>query len=164
MSDFARRDLLLSLPAFSLMSLAAAAQTGTRTATPAIVGGGGKSQNGLHTDFSGCKAFPFEAMPVRYSDGGALTHDILQGTIPTGELVELHETTLAPGKMPHPAHQHPHSEFILVREGAVEFTYRGETHALTPGSVGFTAPNEMHGFRNAGTVPATYFIFSLSKH
>ena len=159
MSDSTRRDLLLSLPALSLLSLAASAQTGTP-----MVGGGGKSQNGLHTDFSGCKAFPFEAMPVRYSDGGALTHDILQGTIPTGELVELHETTLAPGKMPHPAHQHPHSEFILVREGTIEFTYRGETHALTPGSVGFTAPNEMHGFRNAGTVPATYFVFSLGKH
>jgi quercetin dioxygenase-like cupin family protein len=122
-----------------------------------------KTQNSLQTDFGHCTAFPFEKLPLRYSDGGAPTHDILRGTVPTGELVELHETTVQPGMMPHAAHQHPHEEFILVREGTIDFLYGGESHRLTPGSVGYTAPNEMHGFQNAGTVPATYFIFSLSK-
>jgi quercetin dioxygenase-like cupin family protein len=150
MSDLNRRTLCLALPALAT-ALAAEAH-----AAPV-------SENALASDFSQCKAFPFEKMPLRFSDGGAPTHDIVRGTVPTGELIELHETTIAPGKMPHPAHQHPHEEFILIREGTVDFMYNGESHLLGPGSVGYTAPNQMHGFKNVGTTPATYFIFSLSK-
>ena len=61
------------------------------------------------------------------------------------------------------AHQHPHEELILVREGTMDFFYGGESHILAPGSVGYTAPNQMHGFKNIGSTRATYFIFSLSK-
>lgn len=156
-----RRDLCIALPALGVLrSLVAVSQT----PVPSVpVGPIAKTQNSLQTDFGHCMAFPFEKLPLRYSDGGAPTHDILRGTVPTGELVELHETTVQPGMMPHAAHQHPHEELILVREGTIDFLYGGESHRLTPGSVGYTAPNEMHGFENAGTVPATYFIFSLSK-
>lgn len=162
MSHTTRRDLVrdaaLRLPVLSLFAALAAA--GQQASPPPPV----KSQNGLQTDLAHCKAFPFADLPLRYSDAGAPTHDILRGTLPTGELVELHETTIAAGKMPHPAHQHPHCEFILVREGTIEFSYAGAIQLLAPGSVGFTAPDEMHGFRNPGPGPATYFIFSVGKH
>lgn len=150
MSDLTRRTLCLALPALAtaLAAEAHAAQV---------------SENKLSSDLSQCKAFPFDKMPLRYSDGGAPTHDIAKGTVPTGELIELHETTIEAGKMPHPAHQHAHEEFMLIREGTVDFMYNGESHILGPGGVGYTAPNQMHGFRNVGTTPATYFIFSLSK-
>ena len=161
MSKTSRRDLVLSIPALTLLTSLAAAQQETGTAPDANFKG--KSQNGLATDLTHCKAFPMESQPLRYSDAGAPTHDILRGTFPTGEIVEAHQTTIAPGKMPHPAHQHPHEELILVREGTIDFTYQGQSHTLTPGGVGYTAPNEMHGFRNSGTVPATYFIVSLAK-
>jgi len=163
MSDISRRtaclDLGLALAALGLSSAATAQSGSTAATTP------GKSKNHLQTPLDRCKAFVFEQMPLRYSDGGAPTHDILQGTVPVngGELVELHETTIAPGAMPHAAHQHPHVEFILVREGTIDFIVGDKHTTLTPGSVGYTAPNEMHGFRNAGTIPATYFIFSLNK-
>jgi len=162
MSDFTRRDLCFALPALGLLSALTSnidAQTpaGSTAATKAPIG------NDLRSDLSACKAFPFGELPLRYSDGGAPTHDILRGTVPTGEALELHETTVAPGKMPHPAHQHPHEEFILVREGTMDFIYGGDSHILGPGSVGYTAPNQMHGFKNVGSTPATYFIFSLSK-
>ncbi len=151
MSNPTRRDLALQLPAFGLFASLANAQLP-------------KTQNSLQSDLTHCKAYPFDTLPLRYSDAGAPTHDILRGNLPTGELVELHETTIAAGKMPHPAHQHPHCEFILVRSGAIEFTYGGEAHLLAAGGVGFTAPNEMHGFRNPGPGEATYFIFSIGKH
>jgi len=45
----------------------------------------------------------------------------------------------------------------------MDFIYGGESHILGPGSVGYTAPNQMYGFKNVESTPATYFIFSLSK-
>ena len=157
MSDISRRDLCLALPALSIMgSLSALAQTASQTSTP-------KTTNRLATDLSTSRAFPISEMPLRYSDAGAPTRDIAQGRVPTGELIELHETTVEPGKMPHPAHQHPHEEFILVRTGTMAIILNGVEHPLPAGSVGYTAPGELHGFKNIGTIPATYFIFSLSK-
>jgi len=162
MSNFTRRDICFSLPAFGLFPAFTANAVSQAPAAPAHPSSA-PAGNALHTDFSLCKAFPFGQLPLRYSDGGAPTHDIARGTVPTGEVVELHETTVAPGKMPHPAHHHPHEEFILIREGTMDFIYGGQSHILGPGSVGYTAPNQMHGFKNAGSTPATYFIFSLSK-
>ncbi len=162
MSDFTRRDVCLALPALGLLS-ALSTEVNAQTQPPTAGATGAVSQNSLRSDFSRCKAYPFDKMPIRYSNGGAPTRDIARGVVPTGEDIELHETTVEPGKMPHPAHMHPHEEFILVREGTMAIIYDGESHTLTPGSVGYTAPNQMHGFKNIGTTTATYFIFSLSK-
>ena len=162
MSTFTRRDVCLSLPALSLFSVLSR-EASARTPAASMQAASAPSANSLHTDFSHCTAFPFSQLPLRYSDGGAPTYDIARGTVPTGEIVELHETTIEPGKMPHAAHQHPHEELILVREGTMDFFYGGESHILAPGSVGYTAPNQMHGFKNIGSTRATYFIFSLSK-
>ncbi len=160
MSNITRREVCRSLPAISLFSALGASAQGQTSSAPASVAPVG---NSLHTDLSHCKAFPFSQLPVRYSDGGAPTRDIARGVVPTGENIELHETTVEAGKMPHPAHQHPHEEFILIREGIMDLIYDGESHILGPGSVGYTAPNQMHGFKNVGSTTATYFIFSLSK-
>jgi quercetin dioxygenase-like cupin family protein len=162
MSNVTRRDVCLSLPALSLFSVLGRGAT-AQSPTASMQTADAPIGNSLHTDLSHCTAFPFSELPVRYSNGGAPTRDIARGTAPTGEMIELHETTVEPGKMPHPAHQHPHEEFILVREGTMDFIYDGASHILGPGSVGYTAPNQMHGFKNAGSTPATYFIFSLSK-
>jgi quercetin dioxygenase-like cupin family protein len=172
MSEITRRtlctDLGLALAALGLSNVAFAqngAQTGAQTGAVSLA----KSQNHLQTPLDHSTAFVFEQMPLRYSDAGAPTHDILQGVAPVGGgyLVELHETTIAAGKEPHPPHQHPHVEFILVREGTVDFMIGNPGaeahHTLTAGSVGYTAPNERHGFRNSGQTTATYFIFSLDK-
>jgi quercetin dioxygenase-like cupin family protein len=158
MRNFTRRDVCVSLPAlslFSVLSREAAAQS-QAASTPAAT-------NVPHTDFSHCKAFPFDQLPVRYSDNGAVTRDIAHGTVPTGEVVELHETTLGPGMMPHAAHQHPHEEFLLVREGTIEFIFGNESHIVGAGGVAYMAPNQMHGMKNVGTTQASYFVFSLSK-
>jgi quercetin dioxygenase-like cupin family protein len=140
-----------------------AKEASAQSLAPSTRGSDVQVNNSLNTDLSNCKAFSFGQLPLRYSNGGAPTRDIARGTVPTGELVELHETTVEPGMMPHPVHQHPHEEFILVREGTMDFIYGGESHILGPGGAGYTAPNQMHGFKNVGSTQATYFIFSLSK-
>jgi quercetin dioxygenase-like cupin family protein len=162
MSIFTRRDVCVSLPALSLFSILGREATAQSPAasTPAA---SAPFTNRLHTDFSQCKAFSFDQLPVRYYDNGAATHDIAQGTVPTGEIVELHETTLGPGLMPHAAHQHPHEEFLLVREGTMDFIYGNESHIVGPGGAAYMAPNQMHGMKNVGTTQASYFVIALSK-
>jgi mannose-6-phosphate isomerase-like protein (cupin superfamily) len=105
--------------------------------------------------------YSFEKLPVKYSAGGAATRPVLRGKLPTGEVVELHETTLMPGQMPHPAHKHVHSEFMLIREGSVEFLLDGRSEQIGPGGVAYAASGEMHGLKNVGTVPANYFVIAI---
>lgn len=108
-----------------------------------------------------CQAFPFEALPVRYSGTGAPTHQILEGQIPGGAILELHETSLEPGKMPHPAHRHAHAELLLIRSGTVEFLSDNPTVRVTAGGAAYCAPNQLHGFRNIGATEAVYFILKI---
>jgi quercetin dioxygenase-like cupin family protein len=81
---------------------------------------------------------------------------------PTATLPELecHVTTINPGEAPHAPHQHAHEELIIVKEGTVEVTTSGQTKMIGPGSVAFQASNQMHGLKNVGKEPATYFVMT----
>ena len=88
------------------------------------------------------------------------------GMLPTGELVEVHETMLPPGQMPHPPHRHPNSEFILIREGKVQHLNEGvlaDERPAVPGDIIFNGSNKLHGLKNVGTTDALYFVVSVSK-
>jgi mannose-6-phosphate isomerase-like protein (cupin superfamily) len=104
--------------------------------------------------------FPFEKLPVRTADS-AQYREALKGKLATGESLEVHETTLAPGGAPHPPHHHVHSEMWLIREGTVEITVNGKSYQLGPGSVGFVHSNDEHGIKNIGSTPATYFVVEI---
>jgi len=104
--------------------------------------------------------FPFEKLAVRTADS-AQYREALKGKLATGESLEVHETTLAPGGAPHPPHHHAHSEMWLIREGTVEITVNGKSYQLGPGSVGFVRSNDEHGIKNTGTTPATYFVVEI---
>jgi len=108
------------------------------------------------------KAFPYDAMPVKEHNGNQ-SRAILSGELHNGCYVEVHQTRLAPGSMPHPAHHHAHEEMFLIREGTLEVTINGNTAHLGPGSVGFAGSNDEHGVRNIGTTPAEYFVVALGK-
>ncbi len=104
----------------------------------------------------------YEDLPV-HKQGLNAGRQILEGETHAGAFIELHETELAPGQMPHPAHHHPHEEMILVREGTMEVTIAGKSATLGPGSVGFVASNEEHGWRNVGTDRARYFVLAVGR-
>jgi len=108
------------------------------------------------------KAFPYEEMPVRKRDGNE-SRPVLSGELHNGCYLEVHQTRLAPGQMPHPAHHHLHEEMFLVREGTLEVTIGGQSTPLGPGSVGFVGSNDDHGVRNTGTTHAEYFVVELGK-
>ena len=104
--------------------------------------------------------YPFSELPVNNASGAAI-RSVLKGKLATSESLEVHETTLPPGGMPHPAHHHVHSEMWLIREGTVELTINGTSHVMGPGSVGFVHSNDEHGIKNVGTTPATYFVVAV---
>jgi mannose-6-phosphate isomerase-like protein (cupin superfamily) len=105
--------------------------------------------------------FAFDKLPVHSSNNDQF-RPVMKGSLATGELLEVHETTLPPGGMPHGAHHHVHSEMWLVREGTIEVTVNGSKKLrLGPGDVGFVHSNDEHGVMNVGTTPATYFVVAV---
>ncbi len=101
-------------------------------------------------------------MPIHTSSTAA-TRAVLKGKLPTGESLEVHETTLPPGTAPHPPHRHAHSEMWLIREGTVDITVNNPTSRLGPGSVGFVSSNDEHGIKNVGLTPAVYFVVAIGS-
>ena len=108
------------------------------------------------------KAYPYTEMHMQ-KNGENEFRPILSGELHTGCYVEVHQTRLAPGSMPHPAHHHLHEEMFMIREGTIEMALNGKTTQLGPGSVGFAGSNDEHGLRNAGTTPAEYFVVAFGK-
>jgi len=80
---------------------------------------------------------------------------------PTLEQLEVHVTTLNPGKSPHPPHRHPNEEMLIIRQGTVEALVNGEWKRVGPGSVIFFASNQLHGLRNVGSEPAVYHVINF---
>ncbi len=105
--------------------------------------------------------YAFDKLPV-HSPNNDQVRPVMKGNLATGELIEVHETTLPTGGMPHAAHHHVHSEMWLVREGTIEIVVNGSKKLrLGPGDVGFVHSNEEHGVTNVGTIAATYFVVAV---
>jgi XRE family transcriptional regulator, regulator of sulfur utilization len=101
--------------------------------------------------------YAWDSFPVEQTASGQ-RRAVFDGYTTTVDRLETHVTTLNPGKAPHAAHKHPDEELIYVREGVVEATINGVTRLAPAGSVIFYASNDLHGMRNAGDVPASYFV------
>lgn len=150
MKNLNRRELGMALSAFAMMSsLNAEGQTGP-AATP------GTSPQLLKSEI-----FPYDSLPIKQSSNGGQSRAVLHGTLATGEVVEVHETLLPPGQMPHPPHRHTHSEFQLVREGKLQVLGEGPNGIIGPGGVIFHASGVLHGLKNIGDTPASYFVVAI---
>lgn len=86
---------------------------------------------------------------------------MMTGLTHQGFRIDLHETELAPGKMPHPEHHHVHEEMLLIRDGTLAVTVGDQTDTLGAGSAVYIASNSPHHWQNIGTTPAHYFVLAL---
>jgi quercetin dioxygenase-like cupin family protein len=109
------------------------------------------------------KAYKFDEIPVKASgaDGANKTRSILKGALHSGFALEVHETELPPGGVPHPPHRHLHEEMFVVLEGSVDFTVNDATTRLGPGSAGIAASNDLHGIGNGSAALCRYVVFAL---
>jgi quercetin dioxygenase-like cupin family protein len=107
----------------------------------------------------GSAAFDWNAIPARATEVGSVRSFFKAPTATLDEL-EVHVTTLDPGKASHPPHKHPNEELVIVKQGTVEVLVNGEWKRVGPGSVIFNASNQLHGLRNVGNDQAIYHVIN----
>lgn len=111
----------------------------------------------------GPTVFSWDQMkPVKTATGEV--RSLCKSPTATLDQLEMHVTTLNPGQTSHPPHRHVNEELIILREGECETLSNGSWVKVGPGSVVFNASNSLHGFRNVGTVPATYHVINWSPN
>ena len=108
----------------------------------------------------GSSVFDWNTVRANPTDVGSV-RSFFKVRTPTLEQLEVHVTTLNPGKAPHPPHRHPNEEMLIIREGTVEALINGEWKRVGPGSVVFFASNQLHGLRNVGDSPAIYHVINF---
>ena len=152
-----RRDIWMGMAAFVSISALADAQV-----EPAAAAKSTGSPAADYEPVGVSRVFRLSEMPVSQNQNGGWSRSVMHGTLPTGEFVEVHQTMLPPGQMPHPPHHHRNTEFILPREGKLEYLNAGKPETVDVGDVIYTASDQMHGLKNVGEVPALYYVVSIS--
>jgi len=66
---------------------------------------------------------------------------------------------LKPGMTPHPPHQHPEEEFMVVTEGTGEISMDGKIAKVGPGSMMYSAAQRLHGIVNTGKAPLLFYFY-----
>jgi quercetin dioxygenase-like cupin family protein len=107
----------------------------------------------------GSSVFDWDSIPAKPTEVGSVRSFFKTRTATLDEL-EIHVTTLLPGKASHPPHRHPNEELIIVMQGMVETLSNGEWKRVGPGSVIFNASNQLHGLRNVGAGEAVYHVIN----
>jgi mannose-6-phosphate isomerase-like protein (cupin superfamily) len=107
------------------------------------------------------RVFLYEQMIVKPAPNGAEGRNVFNGTLATGESVDLHETMQPAGTAPNPAHKIEHSELIVVQEGMLEFQHDGKAERVGPGGIIYVALGTMHTIKNVGDVPAKYVVIQI---
>jgi quercetin dioxygenase-like cupin family protein len=158
MKSLNRRQVCAALPVLAAVGNSAfAAQTVSPESATA------NSQAGAGT-MGVARAISLEQMQEQKRPNGE-GWSIAHGTLATGETVNLRQSMQVPGAPAPPLHVIQHTEFIMVREGEVEFQHEVSGKTVTEraiaGGVLYIPIGTRHAVRNAGSGPARYFIMSI---
>ena len=78
---------------------------------------------------------------------------------PTGQLATLccGMAVLDPGATPHPPHQHPEEETMIVASGTGVIEVDGKSAPVGPGAIMYTNAYAWHGIVNTGDTPLVFY-------
>jgi quercetin dioxygenase-like cupin family protein len=111
----------------------------------------------------GSAVFDWNSIPPKATESGSVRL-FFKGPTATLDSLDIHVTTLDPGKAPHPPHKHLNEELVIIKEGVLEVSQNGERKRAGPGSVLFIALNQLHGIRNPGPGTVTYYVIGWISH
>jgi quercetin dioxygenase-like cupin family protein len=81
----------------------------------------------------------------------------------TGQLKSLVTGTLLlyPGQEPHPPHQHPEEEIMIMTEGHGTILVNGKNVEVGPGSIMYCEANRLHGVKNTSSKPFRFYYMKF---
>jgi mannose-6-phosphate isomerase-like protein (cupin superfamily) len=84
---------------------------------------------------------------------------------PTDQLAAMTAGSLRlkAGMSPHPPHDHPEEEIMVVTEGRGEIVIGGEKTAVGPGSMMYCAAGQSHGIVNTGKTPLLFYFYKWRR-
>ena len=142
----------------AVATVASVAQTTEHASVPRTAAEGGAGTLGP------ARVISLENMQERKTATGE-SWGIAHGSLATGETVNLHQSMQVAGAPAVQLHVIQHSEFILVREGELEFQHEADGKVIseraTPGSVLYIPVGTRHAVRNVGSGPARYFVVGI---
>jgi quercetin dioxygenase-like cupin family protein len=99
----------------------------------------------------------YESLAAEGDAPGAVAYVHYNG--PTDQLTTMCTgmCVLEPGASPHPPHQHPEEEHMIVAAGTGEIFVDGEVTNVGPGAIMYCAANVPHGITNTGSTPMTFY-------
>ncbi|HYO81521.1 MAG TPA: cupin domain-containing protein [Bryobacteraceae bacterium] len=83
---------------------------------------------------------------------------------PTDQLKQMTAGSLRlkAGASPHPPHQHPEEEFMVITEGTGEISIEGKITRVSPGVMMYCGANKLHGIVNTGKTPLLFYFYKWS--
>lgn len=95
--------------------------------------------------------------------GNITTRKVLYGTTHALDHFSMVAITLQPGKVSPPPHvNREHDQLIIVKEGMVKATIKGQTKTLGPGSIIFIMTGDLVNMVNTGTAPTVVYTLSFA--
>ena len=156
MTTISRREMCLSVLASTGIAMSHVAFGQNAPDSPVVTPGTGT--------VGPARAITLEQMQERRTATGE-SWAVAHGTLPTGETVNLHASMQHVGAPAVQLHVIHHSEFILVREGELEFHHEVEGKVISErasaGSVLYIPYGTRHAVRNVGSVPAHYLVVGI---
>ncbi len=118
----------------------------------------------LSQDTLPARVYNLAKLPV-IKDSSRTRVQVMDGSTSVLANIEVHLTTLAPGKAAHPPHTHANQEeLIIVKSGLLKVTIAGKTKLLTSGGIAYSFPGDEHGAVNAGKTKVDYYIVKYTTH
>ncbi len=97
---------------------------------------------------------------VAKTENGRTRRLLIEGTTTHLKYFRVHATTLDVGAIPNPPHPNKDAdELHIIKEGKVEYTIGNKTKVVEAGGVAVILSDEVHGLKNVGNTPATYYVF-----